>query len=221
MAAVVIRLFPDEARGQAKRVVVDQLLDVRAHGTFLHAVQAFAGERHQQQPARGHFVDSARAQIEQRIFFHLADGRAVRALHVVGVNFELRLGVDLRVIGKQQVAVGLLGVGFLRVLVHDDAAVKHAVRVAVEDAVVELAAAAMRAGVFDEHVVVEVLAAIADEQAIDQALAAFARKNRDGRCCAPALRPAAPNATRRSPLLPCWMRSVETLNAPVCSRSIM
>ena len=183
-------------------MVVDQLLDVRAHGTFLHAVQAFACERHQQQPARRHFVNSARAQIEQRIFFHLADGRAVRALHVVRVNFELRLGVDLRGIGKQQVAVGLLRVGFLRVLVDDDAAVKHAVRVAVENSVVKLAAAAVRAGVFDEHVIVEVLPAVADEQAVDQALAALAAQERDGCCCARARRPTARNAMRRPPSVP-------------------
>ena len=81
-------------------------------------------------------------------------------------------------IGKQQVAIGLLGVGLLRVLVDDDAAVKDAVRAAVENAVVELAAAAVRAGVLDQHVVVEMLAAVADEQAVDQALAAFAGQHR-------------------------------------------
>ena len=97
---------------------------------WLHAVEALAGEGIEQQLARGHLVDAARTQIEQRVLLDLADGRAVRALHVVGVDLQLRLGVDLRVIGEQQVAVGLLGVGLLRVFVHDDAAVKNAVRVA-------------------------------------------------------------------------------------------
>ncbi len=100
------------------------------------------------------------------------------AFHVVGVNLQLRLGIDLRVIGKQQVAVGLFRVGFLRVFVNNDAAVKNAVRVTIENAVIELAAAAMRTGMLDEHVIVHVLAAVADEQPVDQTLAAFAGQHR-------------------------------------------
>ena len=73
--------------------------------------------------------DAARAQVEQRLLVELADRRAVRALHVVGVDLQLRLGVDLRVVGEQQVMVGLLGVGLLRVLADDDPAVEDAVRV--------------------------------------------------------------------------------------------
>ena len=38
--------------------------------------------------------------IEQRVLVELADGRAVRALHVVGEDLELRLRVDLRVVGR-------------------------------------------------------------------------------------------------------------------------
>ena len=102
----------------------------------------------------------------------------MRAFHIVGINFQLRLGVDLRVVGEQQVAVGLLGVGLLRIFVDDNAAVENAVRVIIQNAVVKLAAAAVRAGVLDEHVIVEMLAAIADEQAVDQALAALAREHR-------------------------------------------
>ncbi len=146
--------------------------------TRAHAVQTLAGESHQQQLSRGDFINATRAQIKQRILFNLADGRAVRALHVVGVNFELRLGVDLRVVGEQQVAIGLLGVGLLRVFVDDDASVKNAVGMIVENAVVELTAAAVRAGVLDQHVVIEMLAAVADEQAIDQALSAFTGQHR-------------------------------------------
>ena len=147
-------------------------------GSLLHAVEALAGEGEEQELARGHLVDAAGAQVEQRVLLDLADGGAVRALHVVGVDLQLRLGVDLRVVGKQQVAVGLLGVGLLRVLVHDDAAVKDAVRLAIENPVVELPAAAVRAGMLHQHVVVQVLAAIADEETVDQALSPFACQHR-------------------------------------------
>src|SRR2546429_7375441 len=57
---------------------------------------------------------------------HLVDRthrRAVRALHVVGVDLELRLAVGAGFGGEQQVVVGLLRVRALRAGAHDDAAV--------------------------------------------------------------------------------------------------
>src|SRR5438874_10253319 len=97
----------------------------------------------------------------------------VGTLHIVGVNLELRLCVDLRVVGEQQVTVRLLGVGFLGIFVNNNAPVKHAMRAVIQDAVIELAAVAVWAGVLHQHVVIEVLLAIADEEAINQALSAF------------------------------------------------
>ena len=106
----------------------ERLRRTRARAARLHAVEALAGKGVEQQVARRGLVDAARAQVEELLLLDLADGGAVRAFHVVGVNLELRLGVDARVVGEQQVAVGLLGVGLLRVLVHDDAAVEYAAR---------------------------------------------------------------------------------------------
>ncbi len=70
----------------------------------------------------------------------------------------------MRVIGEEQVAVGLFRIGLLRVFVHDDPAMKDAVRMIIEDSVIELAAAAVRACMFDQHVVVDVLMVAAEEQ---------------------------------------------------------
>src|SRR5215469_14860613 len=138
-----------------------------ARRSFLHAIQALASKGQQQEATRGSFVDAAGAKIEKRVLFDLADGGAMRALHIIGINFKLRFGVDLRLIGKKEVAIGLFGVGPLGVFVHDDAPVKNSVGAAVEDAVVELAAATMRLGVLDQHVIVQVLAPVADEKAVD------------------------------------------------------
>src|ERR1019366_5401430 len=137
--------------------------------SWLHAFQTLPGESHQKQSARGNLINAPRLQVEQGVFFDLANGRAVRTLHVVGVDLQLRLGINLRVIGKKKVAVRLLGIGLLRIFVHNDASVKNTMRLAVQDSVVELTAAAMRTGVLDVHVVVQMLPAVADEQAIDQA----------------------------------------------------
>src|SRR5436305_762370 len=61
----------------------------------------------------------------------------------------------------------------LGIFVNNNAHVEHAMRAVIQDAVIGLAAVAVRTGVLHQHVVVEVLLTIADEQAINQALSAF------------------------------------------------
>ena len=115
-----------------------------AHAVDADPVQHLASKRVNQHVARIFRVDAARAQVEHRVFVELADRRAVRALHVVGEDLELRLGVDLRVVGEQQRLVGLLRVGLLRVLPDDDLAVEDGARPAGQDALVDLVARAVR-----------------------------------------------------------------------------
>src|SRR5215471_2999923 len=148
-------------------MLVNQPLDLLARRTWLHSVETFTGKGKEQELACRELVDSAGAQIEERVLFNLADGRSMRTLYVVGIDLQLRLGVDLCVVREQQVAIRLLGVGLLRIFVNDDAAVKHAMRVAVEDAVIKLAAATVWAGMLYQHVIVQVLLAIPDKEAID------------------------------------------------------
>ena len=51
------------------------------------------------------------------ILLNLPDRRPVRALHVVRIDLQLRLRIDLRIVVQQQVAIRLLGTCLLRVLV--------------------------------------------------------------------------------------------------------
>src|SRR6202522_439407 len=114
---------------------------------FFHAIEALVGKRQQQQLACRGLVDAARAQIKQSVLLNLTNGRTMRTLHVVGINFQLRLGVDLRIVGEQQITICLLGISLLRVLVDNDAPVKNAVRMTVEDAAIKLPALAVRLSV--------------------------------------------------------------------------
>ena len=98
----------------------------------------------------------------------------MRTLDVVGVDFELGLGVDLRRLREQEVLVGLIGVGFLRGLVNVDLAAEDAGGSAAEDALVELVALAVRLGVFDERVVIDVLRPVFDVEAVEGGVNAFA-----------------------------------------------
>ena len=115
----------------------------------------------------------------QRIFRNLSDRCPVRTLHVVGVDFQLRLWYrSAHRLESRSVAIRLLGIGLLRVLVDDNAAVKYPMRTSVENAVVKLPAVAVRTMVLHKHVIVQMLPAVSNKQTIDQALAAFACKHR-------------------------------------------
>ena len=124
------------------------------------------------------FADAARAQVEQLLLGELAHRRAVRALHVVGEDLELRLGVDRRIVREQQHLVGLLRVGLLRVEPHEDLAVEHALAAIVEDALVELVALAVRLGVIDGRVVVHQPIAVDQVEPVHRAVDAFAVEHR-------------------------------------------
>jgi len=92
-----------------------QFVQFLAHGIVLHARNDFAGKGMNQHPTRVVRANAARAQIKNGFLVQLSNRRAVRAFHVVGVNFQLRLGVRCGVVGEQQVFVRLLGVGFCAV----------------------------------------------------------------------------------------------------------
>ena len=93
----------------------------------------------------------------------------MRALHVVGVDLELRLGVDLGVAREQQVAVGLVGLGLLRVRVHVHPPVEHPAPAPAGDALVVLAACAVRRHVLDVGVEVGVLASVRHVEPVEGA----------------------------------------------------
>ena len=59
-------------------------------------------------------------QVEELVLVDLADRRAVGAAHVVGADLQPRHRVDARLVGQHQVAVGLVGVGALRVRLDPD-----------------------------------------------------------------------------------------------------
>ena len=119
-------------------------------------------------------AEAARTEIENAFVVQLADGRAVRAFHVIGINLELRLGVGGRVVGQQQIFVGLLGVGFLGDFAHQNAAVENPLGLVIKDAVEIFVAGAMRFRVFHDHVMIGELFAAREVQPVQHALEAFA-----------------------------------------------
>lgn len=51
--------------------------------------------------------------VEKSIAVELSHCGAVAAFYIIGIYFELRLGIDVRFFGGTEVAVGLYGRGFL------------------------------------------------------------------------------------------------------------
>ena len=93
--------------------------------------------------SRRFVADAARAQVEQRFFIDFAGGRAVRALDVVGVDFQARHAVRAGAVGEEDVAAVLARVGFLRAVRDVDHAVEDAERRVVERAAHALVAFAV------------------------------------------------------------------------------
>ena len=118
--------------------------------------------------------DAARAQVEQQVRVDLGRGGAMAADHVVGIDLELGLGVELRLLRQHERLRHLLAVGLLRVGAHDHLALEDAARAVGQHALEQLAALAARHRMIDDQRGVDVLGAAAEEAAGDVELAALA-----------------------------------------------
>ena len=115
----------DAAAVDRPRLIARRSASVRSRAPTLSATCARQGSSRmrsitlaanavRQHLARVVVVETARAQVEQVLGVELADGRAVAALDVVGVDLELGLRVDFGLLAEQQVVVRLPRVDALR-----------------------------------------------------------------------------------------------------------
>ena len=100
----------------------------------------------------------------------------MHALHVIGVNLELRARIGLGVRGQQQAVIALLCPGFLCIRVYHDATAEYRSRAVVEDAPVPFVAACVRLVMVDPGIIVDVLAATGDRKSVQRAFSATPRK---------------------------------------------
>ena len=126
-----------------------------------------------QQIARMFLRDAARLQVEDRLLIELANRRPVRATNIVGVNLQLRFGMDGGVFGKNEIPVCLLGVSLLRVRTNDDLPIKNRGGCSTENAFIQLMARAMGLRMIDRRVIVDMLAAGRQVKAIDGSFRSF------------------------------------------------
>ncbi len=119
------------------------------------------------QPAGLVLGDAAGLQVEQLLVVEPAGGAGVAgADDLAGLDLEVRHRVGAGAVGQHEVAVELVGVGALGRGPDQDVTDPHGVRaVALQRALVDDVAAAVRHGVVDEEPVLEVLAGVGEVQA--------------------------------------------------------
>ena len=138
-----------------------------------HLLDDIVCEGHHEQHAGFGFGYSSRTHVEKGVRVELAGRCAVAALHVVGIDFELRLGIDVGLLGGAEVAVGLYGRGLLGALPHENAAVEDPRGRVFEYIFEELVAGAVGGFVVDEGEVVDGLPLVGHRHAVEMRLGAF------------------------------------------------
>ena len=125
------------------------------------------GEPEGEQGARRILRDPPGARVVDGALVELADGRAMAALHVVGEDLELRLGVDLRVRRQQEIVVALARVGVLRVPMDQHPPVEHPPTVPVEEPLVDLLAGPPGLAMVHPGMEVDVLSPAGDVEPVE------------------------------------------------------
>lgn len=76
--------------------------------------------------------DAALLHIEQGAFIELAYRSTMTALHIIGINLQLRLGIHMRFASGAKITVRLLGTRMLRTRTYQYQACKSTDRLVVE-----------------------------------------------------------------------------------------
>lgn len=119
-------------------------------------------------------ADAALAHIEEGCIVELADGAAMGALDIVGIDFEHGLGVHAGGTRGAEVLVGFLRGGLLGSVAHEHASGKGSHSVVVEHILVELVAGAVGHLVVYERIVVHALCLVGDDASVAAALGSLA-----------------------------------------------
>ena len=148
-----------------------------AQGLETHLFDDLSDEGVLQQQSCFGFRDAALLHVEEGLLVEHAYGRAVGALHVVGIDFEHRLGVDAGRVGGAEVVVGFFRRSLLGVLAHQDPSGEGADGLVVGHALVEFAARAGGCNVVDERVVIDVLALVGHHASVHRDFRTLARQS--------------------------------------------
>ena len=116
-------------------------------------------------------------EIEELHIVHLARGRAVGALDVVGLNLQARQGDRHRIVGTEdEVPVGLVGVRLLRARLDPDEPAEYRERLVAQGSLVQQVGVRVRGEMVLQRVMVEDLVGVSEVQAEHLRVAARGRE---------------------------------------------
>jgi len=147
-------------------MVANEPVDVGLNGIPFYFFRDVEGKGVDKKGPGCGFADPTGAKIEQGIFTELSHGGTVTALHVVGIDLQLGLGINGRFFADDEVVILLKGVRLLRVLVYKDLAVEDTGGLLEQHALVELVAKTKRLLVVDEGMVIDQLLAGGEVEAV-------------------------------------------------------
>ena len=109
----------------------------------------------------------------QRCGVQLRYRGAVSALHIVGVNFQFRFGIDFRFVTGQQVFIAQLCRGLLRTRMNMNATIEYRFGAVGDDAAESFAGSAMGNPVFNAGVVIHMLIKSRQINTVELAMGTF------------------------------------------------
>src|SRR4051812_28894450 len=185
-ARAAICAAPSLIQSSTRRVLLQDARQARleggSDGLAALALREALDERGQEalddQPPRRRVGQAVGLQVEELLLVELGDRRGVRAAHIVGEDLQARDRIGVGLLGDEQVARLLEGVGLLRAGVDLDHPAPHGRRAGVEDPAEREVRRRVRRGVLLQRVEVEVLAAVGRVGAADGGVRAWTREVR-------------------------------------------
>ena len=98
----------------------------------------------------------------------------MRTLYIVGVDFQLRFGIHPAIAASQQIAVALVGFGFLCAFCHNNPSAENADRFIIQYVFEQFVATTVWNQMVNQSMVVNLLAPVGDSHSVEVCFGVFA-----------------------------------------------
>ena len=121
------------SRELTTQTAFDHIINGHMQAVNLDVVTDFSGKGIHQQHSSVGLTDTTLTHVEHGLLVELAGGGAVRAFHIVGIDFQEGLGINLGCGSQDDVGIVLLGIGLLRSRSYIYVAIEHRRSLIVDD----------------------------------------------------------------------------------------
>ena len=161
----------------ASEALFHQIVETVTERFEIHVIDNFVDEGILQQQFGFFERDASLTHVEEGGIIELTHGRAMRALHVVGINFQHWLGEHTGLLGGSQVLISHLRGSLLSTMFYQYTSSKSAYGLVVKDIFIELVRSAMRGLMDDKRIVIDMLLLIGNHTTVAAAFSSLARES--------------------------------------------